>query len=70
MNSGGFGALRRIRTCKHIRTVRSIPTGTGLSGAVYRDQETVHLRVQEKGLKAWQVEHEKRRAIQRLLHGR
>ena len=66
----GFGTLWRIRTRKHIRTVRSIPTSTGSSGSVYRDQETARLRVEEERLKARQDEHEKRRAIQRLLNDR
>ncbi len=67
---GGFGALWRIRTRKHIRTMRSIPTSTGSSGTVYRDQETTHLGVEEERLKVRRAEHEKRLAIQRLLHGR
>ena len=64
----GFGALWRIRTRKHIRTTRSIPTSTGRRGeTVDRDQETERLKVEEERLKAWQAEHEKRQAIQRLL---
>jgi len=63
----GLGALWRIRTRKHIRTMRSIRTSTGPSGSVYKDQETARLGVEEERLKARQDEHEKRRAIQRLL---
>jgi hypothetical protein len=64
----GFGALWRIRTRKHIRTVRSIPTSTGRRGeTVDRDQETACLRVEEEMLKVRQAEHEDRRAIQQLL---
>ena len=66
----GFGALWRIRTRKHIRTMHSIPTSTGSSGSVYRDQETARLGVEEERLKARLAEHEKRRAIQRLLNDR
>jgi len=66
----GFGNLWRIRTRKHIRTVRSIPTSTGPSGTVYRDQETAHRGVEEERLKVRRAEHEKRRAIQRLLNER
>jgi hypothetical protein len=63
----GFGALWRIRTRKHIRTVRSIPTSTGPSGTVYRDQETERLALEEERLKERHMLHEQRRAIQRLL---
>ena len=61
---GGFGTLWRIRTRKHIPTVRSIPTSTGPS---YRDQETALLRVEEERLQDRRLLHEHRRAIQRLL---
>jgi len=64
---GGFGALWRIRTRKHIRTVRSIPTSTGPSGSAYRDRETVLLKVEEERLKEHRLLHGGRRAIQRLL---
>ncbi|MDO9065993.1 MAG: hypothetical protein Q7U96_02795 [Chloroflexota bacterium] len=66
----GFGALWRVRTRKHVRTVRSILTSTGPGGTVYRDEETARLRVEEERLEAWQAEHEKRRAIQWLLNDR
>lgn len=65
---GNFGALWRIRTRKHIRTTRSIPTGSGArGGAVYRDQETERLALEEERLKERRTLHEQRRAIQRLL---
>ena len=63
----GFGALWRIRTRKHIRSFRSIPTSTGPGGAVYRDQETARVRVGEEQLEERPTLHEQRRAIQRLL---
>ena len=61
---GGFGALWRIRTRKHIRTVRSTPTSTGSS---HRERETALLRVEEERLQDRRRLHEHRRAIQRLL---
>jgi len=64
----GFGALWRVRTRKHIRTMRSIPTSTGPSGAICRGQETACLRVEEEQLEERRALHEQRRAIQRLLH--
>jgi hypothetical protein len=64
----GFGALWRIRTRKHIRTTRSIPTSSGArGGAVYRDQETERLALEEERLEEHRALHEQRRAIQRLL---
>ncbi|MBU0703249.1 MAG: hypothetical protein KKC18_05220 [Chloroflexi bacterium] len=64
----GFGALRRIRTRKHMRTVRSIRTSTGRrGGSVYRDQETERLTLEEEQLKERCALHEQRRAVQRLL---
>jgi len=68
MIMSGFGTLWRIRTRKHIRTVRSIPTSTGRRGeTVDRDQETAHLRVEEEQLKERCALQKQRRAIQRLL---
>lgn len=65
---GGFGVLWRVRTRKHIRTVRSIPTSTGRRGeTVDRDQETARLRVEEEQLEERRALHEQRRAIQRQL---
>jgi len=64
----GFGTLWRIRTRKHIRTARSIPRSSGLSGPAHRDQETVHLEVEEQRLKERRFLHEQRRAIQHLLN--
>jgi hypothetical protein len=64
----GFGALWRIRTRKHIRTTRSIPTSSGTrAGDVYWDQETERLEVEEERLEERRTLHEQRRAIQRLL---
>ena len=64
----GFGALRRIRTRKHMRTVRSIRTSTGRQGGtVHRDQETERLTLEEEQLKERCALHEQRRAVQRLL---
>jgi hypothetical protein len=63
----GFGALWRIRTRKHIRTVRSIPTSSGPGGAVHRDQETARLALEEERLGERRTLHKQRRAIQRLL---
>ena len=68
MNGGGFGALWRIRTRKHIRTTRSIPTSTGRrGGAANRDGETAHIKMKEEQLQDRQRLHEQRRVIQRLL---
>jgi len=59
----GFGTLWRIRTRKHIRTVRSIPTSTGPGRAAWpRFQETELRMLEEERLKARRAEHEKRRA--------
>ncbi|MGA9351841.1 MAG: hypothetical protein WBW48_23980 [Anaerolineae bacterium] len=59
----GFGALWRIRTHKHIRTKRSIPTNTGPARAAWpRLQETESLTLEEERLKARRAEHEKRQA--------
>lgn len=64
----GFGALWRIRTRKHIRTVRSIPTSSGRRGeTAARDQETERLALEEERLKGRRALHGQRRAIQRLL---
>jgi hypothetical protein len=69
-SGGGFGALWRIRTRKHIRSIRSIPTRAGPAETAYGEQETARLKVEEERLEAWRAEHEKRRAIQRLLNDR
>ena len=59
----GFGALWRIRTRKHIRTLRSIPTSTGPARADWpKHQETELRMLEEERLKARQAEHENRRA--------
>lgn len=48
----GFGALWRIRTHKHIRTRRSMPTSTGPARAAWpRLRETETLKVEEQRLK-------------------
>jgi len=66
----GFGGLQRIRTRKHIRTIRSIPTSTDPSWSVDRGQETACLGEEEARLKVRRTEHERRRSIQWLQHGR
>ena len=59
----GFGALRRIRTRKHIRTRRSIHTSTGPGGAAWpRLQETEILIVEQERLQARRQLHEQRTA--------
>ncbi len=58
----GFGALWRIRTRKHIRTMRSIPTSTGPVRAAWPRHQEAELRMlEEERLKARRAEHEKRR---------
>lgn len=62
MIMSGFGTLWRVRTRKHIRTVRSIPTSTGRRGmTVDRDQETERMRLEEDRLQARRRLHEERR---------
>lgn len=64
----GFGALWRVRTRNHIRTRRSIPTGTGPARAAWpRLQETEHLMLEEERLKARWALHERRRACEASL---
>lgn len=59
----GFGALWCIRTRKHIRTMRSIPTSIGPARATWpRLQETELLTLEEERLQARQRLHERRRA--------
>ena len=49
----GFGDLWRVRTRKHIRTMRSIFSSTGPDRATWpRLQETEAIRLEEKRLKA------------------
>lgn len=49
----GFGSLWRIRTRKHIRTSRSIPTSTGPGRSLLpRQQETEWLELEEERLQA------------------
>jgi len=58
----GFGTLWRIRTRKHIRTRRSIPSSTGPGRATWpRQQETELLVLEEERLTARQQLHEQRR---------
>ncbi|MBI4758052.1 MAG: hypothetical protein HY783_03485 [Chloroflexi bacterium] len=59
---GGFGALWRIRTRKHIRTMRSIFTSTGPSQALWpRLQETERQKREANRLQARRRLHERRR---------
>ena len=65
---GGFGALWRVRTRKHIRTVRSIRTSTGRRGeAVDREREEERLVLEKERLRERRALHEQRQSIQRLL---
>ena len=58
----GFGALWRIGTRKHIRTMRSIPTSTGPDRTLWpRLQETEQLRKEIERLQARRRLHEQRR---------
>jgi hypothetical protein len=57
----GFGALWRIRTRKHIRTMRSIPISIGPARAAWpRLQETELLTLEEERLQARRRLHERR----------
>jgi len=63
MIMSGFGTLWRIRTRKHICTMRSIPTSTGPARAAWpRLQETERLAQEEERLEACQRLHEQRQA--------
>ncbi len=64
----GFGDLWRVRTRKHIRTMRSIFSSTGPDRATWpRLQETEAIRLEEKRLKArWQLHKQRRTCIARL----
>ena len=60
---GDFGAVWRIATYKHIRTMRSIPTSTGPDRNLWpRLQETERRRKEVERLQARRRLHEKRRA--------
>jgi hypothetical protein len=59
----GFGALWRIRTHRHIRTMRSSPTSTGPDRDLWpRLQETERQRREAKRLQERRRLHERRRA--------
>lgn len=59
----GFGALWRIRTRKHIRTMGSIPINTGSGRALWpRLQETERQSWEAERLQARRRLHEQRRA--------
>lgn len=61
-----FGALRRIPTMRHIRTMRSISTNTGPGrGPWLRLRETEQWRWETEHLKARQWLYERWLAIQR-----
>ncbi len=61
MNS--FGTLWRIRTSKHIRTQRSIPSSTGSAQAVWpRLRESESQQLEAERLEARRRLHEHRRA--------
>jgi predicted RNA-binding protein YlxR (DUF448 family) len=60
----GFSNLWRIRTHKHIRTIRSISSKTGPGRGLWlRLQETEQQREDLKRLRARQRLHEKRRGV-------
>ncbi len=64
----GFGTLWRIRTRKHIRSMRSIPTNLGPDRALWlRPQEIERQRRKEKRQQARQRLHEQRRACKASL---
>jgi hypothetical protein len=64
MSPNGFGALWRIPTHRHVRTMRSIFTNTGPSHALWpRLQETERHRFELKRLQVRQQLHEQRRFV-------
>jgi hypothetical protein len=64
----GFGALWRIKTHRSVRTMRSAPTATGPGRATWpRVPETALLMAEKARLEARRAQHERRRAVQRML---
>jgi hypothetical protein len=65
MSPNGFGALWRIPTHRHVRTMRSVLTNTGPGLALWpRLQETERQRFELKRLQARRWVHEQRRSIE------
>jgi hypothetical protein len=65
MSPNGFGALWRIPTHRHVRTMRSVPTNTGPGHALWpRLQETERQRLELKRLRARRWVHEQRRFVE------
>jgi hypothetical protein len=65
MSINGFGALWRIPTRRHARTMRSIFTNTGPGHALWpRLQDTERQRLELKRLRARRRLHEQRRFVE------